>query len=47
MLHGDLKRLDYDLGAMGTLTPQIKDDIEFQRGLVIKLNPGKFSKSEN
>jgi hypothetical protein len=42
-LHGDLQRLDYDLGGMHTLPPQIKEDIEFQRGLVVKLNPGKFT----
>jgi hypothetical protein len=42
MLHGDLQRLDYDLGDMDILIHQIKEDIEFQRGLVIKLNPRKF-----
>jgi hypothetical protein len=42
MLHGDLQRLDYDLGDMDILIHQIKEDIEFQRGLVIKLNLGKF-----
>jgi hypothetical protein len=47
VLHGDLERLKYDLGDMLTLTPQIKEDIEFQRGLVVKLNPGNFSLSEN
>jgi hypothetical protein len=45
VLHGDLERLKYDLGDMLTLTPQIKEDIEFQRGLVVKLNPGNFSLS--
>jgi hypothetical protein len=39
VLHGDLQRLDYDLDDMHKLTPQIKEDIEFQRGLVVKLNP--------
>jgi hypothetical protein len=29
VLHGDLQRLCYDLGDMDTLTPQIKEDIEF------------------
>jgi hypothetical protein len=29
LLHGDLQRLDYDLGDMHTLIPQIKEDIEF------------------
>jgi hypothetical protein len=43
VLHGDLQILDYDLGGMDTLTPQIKEDIEFQIGSVVKLNPVKFS----
>jgi hypothetical protein len=43
MLHGDLQRLYYDLGDMHTLTLKIKEDIEFQTGLIIKLNSGKFS----
>jgi hypothetical protein len=43
VLHGDTQRLNYDLGDIDTLTPQIKEDIEFQNGLVVKLNPGKFS----
>jgi hypothetical protein len=46
VLHGDLQRLNYDLGDMDRLTPHIKEDIEFQIGPVVKLNPGKFS-SEN
>jgi hypothetical protein len=29
LLHGDLQRLDYDLGDRDTLTPKIKEDIEF------------------
>jgi hypothetical protein len=45
VLHGDLHRLNYDLGDMHTLTLHIKEDIEFQRGINIKLKPGKFSKS--
>jgi hypothetical protein len=45
MLHGNLQRLDYDLGDMYTLTPKIKEDIEFQRGINVKLNSGKFLKS--
>jgi hypothetical protein len=45
MLHGNLQRLDYDLGDMYTLTPKIKEDIEFQRWINVKLNSGKFSKS--
>jgi hypothetical protein len=37
VLQGDLQRLDYDLGDMHTLTLKIKEDIEFQRGLIVKL----------
>jgi hypothetical protein len=37
VLHGDLQRLDSDLGDMNTPTPKIKKDIEFQRGLIVKL----------
>jgi hypothetical protein len=29
VLHGDLKRLDYDLVDMYTLTPRIKEYIQF------------------
>jgi hypothetical protein len=29
------------------LTHKTKEDIEFQRELIAKLNPGQFSKSEN
>jgi hypothetical protein len=43
VLHGDLQGLDYDLGDMHTLNLNIKEDIEFQRGLIVKLNRGKFS----
>jgi hypothetical protein len=35
------------MGGMHTLTPQIKEDIEFQRGIIVKLKSGKFSKSGN
>jgi hypothetical protein len=31
------------MGDMDTLTPKIEEDIEFQIGLVVKQNPGKFS----
>jgi hypothetical protein len=41
VLHSDLQRLDYDLGDMDTLTPQIKEDMEFQRGINVELNPRK------
>jgi hypothetical protein len=43
VFHGDLQRLDYDLGDMHTLTLKSKEDIEFQIGMNVKLNPGKFS----
>jgi hypothetical protein len=42
LLHGDLQRLDYDLGDMHILTPQIKEDIEFKIGINVKLKPRKF-----
>jgi hypothetical protein len=47
VLHGDLQRLDYDLDDMHTLTPQIKEDIKFQRRLIVELNPGTFPRSGN
>jgi hypothetical protein len=47
VLHRDLQGLDYDLSDMHTLTPQIKEDIEFQRGINVKLNTGKFSSLKN
>jgi hypothetical protein len=40
--HGDLQGFYSDLGDMHTLTLKIKEDIEFQIGLIVKLNPGKF-----
>jgi hypothetical protein len=39
--HGDLQILDYDLGDIHTLTLKIKEYIEFQRGINVKLNPEK------
>jgi hypothetical protein len=45
LLHGDLQRLDYDLGDRYTLNPKIKEDVEFQRGIIVKLKPGKISLS--
>jgi hypothetical protein len=39
--------LYYDMGDVHTLTLKIKEDIEFQRGMNVKLNPGNFSKSGN
>jgi hypothetical protein len=47
LLYSDLQRLDYDLGDRYTLTPKIKEDIEFQGGIIIKLKPGKFPKFRN
>jgi hypothetical protein len=42
VFHGDIQRLYYDLGDMHTLFLNIKKDIEFQRGMDVKLNPGIF-----
>jgi hypothetical protein len=42
VLHGDLQRLDYYLGDMDTPTPKIKEDIEFQRAIIVKLLSWKF-----
>jgi hypothetical protein len=47
VLRGDIQRWDYDLGDMNTLTPQIKEDIEFHRGINVKLNPEKIHNSVN
>jgi hypothetical protein len=47
LLHGDLQRSYYDLGDRYTLTPKIKEDIEFQSGIIVKLKPGKFPWSGN
>jgi hypothetical protein len=33
VLHYDLQGLDYDLGDIHIINPQIKEDIEFQRGI--------------
>jgi hypothetical protein len=43
VLHGDPRRLDYYLGDIHTLTLEIKEDIEFIRGIIVKVYPGKFS----
>jgi hypothetical protein len=43
VFHADLQRMDHDLGDMHTLTLNIKEDIEFQKGINVKLNPVKFS----
>jgi hypothetical protein len=43
VLHGVVKRYENDLGNMNTLTFKIKEDIEFQKGINVKLNPEIFS----
>jgi hypothetical protein len=48
VLHGDLKRLDYNLDDMNTPNPKMNEDIEFQRRLIVKLLSWNFFvKSEN
>jgi hypothetical protein len=47
VIHYDFKGLYYDRGDMHKLTPQIKEDIEFRRGINIKLNPRNFSEYVN
>jgi hypothetical protein len=42
VLHGDIQRLKYDLGDMHILTLNIKEDIDFQIGINVKVNPGKI-----
>jgi hypothetical protein len=37
VFHGDLQRWDYDLYDRYILTLKIKEDIIFQRGLIVKL----------
>jgi hypothetical protein len=41
VLPDDLQKLYYDLVDMHTLTIKIKEDIEFQRGINVKLSPEK------
>jgi hypothetical protein len=43
VLHGNLQILDYDLCYMNRLNLKIKEDIEFQTGINVKLNPRKDS----
>jgi hypothetical protein len=38
VLHGGPQRLYYDLNDMHKPTLKIKEDMEFQRGLIVKLN---------
>jgi hypothetical protein len=47
VLPGDLQRFYADLGDMHTLTPKTKEDIKFQKWLIVKVNPGKFHISGN
>jgi hypothetical protein len=42
VLHDDLQRLYYGLGDMNILTIKIKEDIEFQKGINVMLNPEFF-----
>jgi hypothetical protein len=44
VLLGDLQGLYYDLDYMNTLNLKIKEEIEFQRGLIVKLLSWKFKK---
>jgi hypothetical protein len=36
VLHGDLQILDYDLGDMHTPYPNIEEDMEFTKVLIVK-----------
>jgi hypothetical protein len=45
LFHSDLQRLYYYMGDRYTLTPKIKEDIEFQREINVKLKPKKIPKS--
>jgi hypothetical protein len=47
VIHCDIQGLYYDMGDMHTLTPQIREDIEFQKGINVKLNPEKVSHLKN
>jgi hypothetical protein len=42
VLQDGLENLLFDLGGMHRPTLKIKEDIKFQRGLSVKLNPRKF-----
>jgi hypothetical protein len=46
LLRGDIQELSYDLGDRYILTPKIKEDMEFQRGINVKLKPRKFPSLE-
>jgi hypothetical protein len=47
LFYDDLQRLYYDLSDRYTLTPKIKEGIEFQRGIIVKLKPRKFPEFGN
>jgi hypothetical protein len=47
LLHVYLERFNYDMGDMNILTLKIKEDIEFQRVMNVKVNPEEFSESGN
>jgi hypothetical protein len=36
LVHGDLQGLDYDLGDINTPYPNIEEDIEFTKVLIVK-----------
>jgi hypothetical protein len=38
MLHGDLQRLNYDLGDLHIPYPNIEEDMEFTKVLIVKQN---------
>jgi hypothetical protein len=42
VLYGDIQRFYYDLGNMNRLTLKIKEDIEFQRWMIVKLKSEKI-----
>jgi hypothetical protein len=42
VIHGDLQRWYYDLDNINALTLKIKEDIEFQRRIIVMLNPEKI-----
>jgi hypothetical protein len=42
VIHCGLQGLYYDMGDMHTLTRQVKEGLEFQGGIIVKLKPEKF-----
>jgi hypothetical protein len=47
VFYDDIQRLYYDMDDMHTLTLKIKEDIEFQSGLIVKLLSWEFFMSKN